>query len=102
MQLQFYRTKNFKSKAWKNKVMSTVEHCQSLLKEKEGRRRIAEVKKLVNLTFFKLAPQCFRIKKSPIFRKHEFALAKNQNQANFKLKQTFNFHAKINEKMFKF
>ena len=90
MQLQFYRTKNFKSKAWKNKVMSTVEHCQSLLKEKEGRRRIAEVKKLVNLTFFKLAPQCFWIKKSAIFPKHEQKL---QNQVNFKQKQTLNFHA---------
>ena len=87
MQLQFYRTKNFKSKAWKNKVMSTVEHCQSLLKEKEGRRRIAEVKKTCQLDLFQAGSTVFLDQKITHF-------SKIQIKVNFKQKQTLNFWAK--------
>ena len=66
---------------------TTVEHCQSLLKEKEGRRRIAaEVKKTCQLDLFQAGSAVFLDhKKSSIFRKQFFFAF----WAIFKQRQTF-------------
>ena len=61
--------------------MSTVEHCQSLLKEKEGRRRIAEVKKTCQLDLFQAGSTVFLDQKITHFSKIKI-------EANFKQKQT--------------
>ena len=73
--------------------MSTVEHCQSLLKEKEGRRRIAEVKKTCQLDLFQAGSTVFLDQKITHF-------SKIQIKVNFKQKQTLNFCAKTKARIF--
>ena len=77
---------------------TAVEHCQSLLKEKEGRRRIAaEVKKTCQLDLFQAGSTVFLDhKKSSIFRK-QFLLHFGPFLSKDKL---LNFRAKTEVRIF--